>query len=154
MNDLAGEQFHHLRQHILHELIDLGIADAEHILIHAPVVSHLIGTARTTELRIRGERRQHVSGHVYLRYDGDMPCCGVRHNVAYLLLCIVAAIRCLVVKVGIRADDRTATLGTYGDQLRPFLDFDAPALIISEVPVKHVHIMQRQQVDELLDKIH
>ena len=96
---------------------------------------HLIRTARTSELRIRGEGRQHVAGHVYLRYDGDMSCSGIGHNVTYLFLRVIAAIRCLIVKVGIRADDRTATLGTYSDQLRPLFDLDAPTLIVGQMPV-------------------
>ena len=117
-------------------------------------MAHLIGTAGTAQLGIAGQRCQHVSRHVDLGNHGDVALLGIGHDVARLLLCVVAAVRRLVVQVGIGAHHGARSLRADGGELGIAFDLDAPALIVGQVPVKHVHVVQRQQVDEFLDEVH
>ena len=151
---LRGEDVHDFRQHVLHKLIYPFVAHAEHILIYSPVVANLIRASRTSQFRIAGQCCQHVSGHVYLRNNGDMAGLGIGHYFAGFLLSIVATVGDMVVDVGVGTDYRSATLRTYGNQLWPPLYLDAPSLVVGEVPVKHIHVMQSQQVDVLLYEFH
>ena len=105
VDDLGGEDVHNLRQHILDKLIDALIADAEYIFIDTPVVPHLIWSSRTAQFRIAGEGCEHVSRHVDLRDDGDVPFLGISDDVAGFLLSVIAAIGDAVVDVGVGADD-------------------------------------------------
>ena len=153
MDHLRGEDIHDLRQHILDKLIHLLVTHTEHILIHAPVVAHLIRTTRTSQFRITGEGCQHVSWHIDLWHHGDMTGSGIGHDLTSLSLRIITTIRCLVVDIRIGADDGTCALRTHRHKFRPFLDLDAPALIICEMPVEHIHIVHGQQVEELLHEL-
>ena len=77
----------------------------------------------------------------------------ILHNLSGFFLCIESAMRNTVVEVGVGAEDRTRALCSDGCQLRKSLDFDAPALIVCQMPVETVHIVKRQQVDILLHEI-
>ena len=153
MDHLGGENIHNLRQHILDELIDFRIAYTEHILIDTPIVPHLIGTACATQFRITRQSSQHVSGHIDLGDDGDMTLGSIADNLTGLSLGVETTVGDVVVKVGIGADDGARTLRTNLRKLRPFLNLDAPTLIVGEMPVENVHIMERQQVNELLHEV-
>ena len=51
------------------------------------------------------------------------------------------------------ADQRLLAPGADLGQPRIALDLDAPALIVGQVPVQGVELVQREQVDELLDEL-
>ena len=154
MDDLRGEDIHNLREHILHKLIDLRIAHTEHILIDTPIVSHLIGATRAAQLWIAGEGSKHVAWHINLRYYGNMACCSISHNLTCLSLCVIATIGNLIVNVAVGTDNGTRAMRAHLHQFRPFLDLDAPTLIVGNMPMEDVHVMQGQQVDELLHELH
>ena len=56
---------------------------------------------------------------------------------------------------GLPAECRIHRMG-YGHRDRnwPVLNFDAPALIVCQMPVEHIHIVHGQQVDVFLDESH
>ena len=51
-------------------------------------------------------------------------------------------------------DHRLGAPGADLGQARVAFDFDAPALVVGQVPVEDVQLVQRQQVDVALDKFH
>ena len=91
-----------------------------------------------------------MSWHIDLRHNGDMTGSNIGHNLTGLGLGIVATIRNLIVDIRVGTNDGTCALRTDSDELRPLLDFDAPALVVSEMPVEDIHIVHGQQVEELL----
>ena len=99
------------------------------------------------EFRIRRDRRLRMARHFDFRNDGDVALGGVFHDVANLILRVEAA-----VSRG-RSDHmrRRAPRADLGE-LRIFLDLDAPALVVGEMPVHHVEFVDRHVVDEFLDE--
>ena len=49
--------------------------------------------------------------------------------------------------------DRLGAVCAHGGEFRVFLDFDAPALVVGQVPVEAVDVVQREHVDEALHGI-
>ena len=64
-----------------------------------------------------------------------------------LFLGIEATVRFAVVFTGVTSDDCFCSLGTDFCQLRIFLDFQTPALVFGNMPVKTVHIVQSHHID-------
>ena len=95
-----------------------------------------------------------MAGHIDLWHYSDMTGCRIGHYIASLLLRVTAAVGDMIVEVGVSADDGATTLRANGREQRPLLHLDAPTLIIGKVPVEHIHIMQSQEVDELLDEFY
>ena len=150
---LGGEEVADLVEHVLDKLIGLGIAATEDVAVHAPVVAHLVGTAGAAQFGIGGKCCQHVAGHVYLGDDGDIAVGSILHDVAHLLLGIEATIAHVVVYIGVASHGGTAAPCAHLGQTGIFLDFDVPSLVFGEMPVEAVHVVQRQHINILLDKV-
>ena len=91
-----------------------------------------------------------MSGQVYFGNHGDVTLLRVFHNLFGLFLRIEAAVRGVVVfPASCFADDGAVAHGADFRQLRIFLYFDSPALVVRQVPVEGIHVVQRQQVDIL-----
>ena len=147
---LGGEDVHDLLQHVLAELIGLLIAKAQHLVAHAPHAPHLVGAARAAHVGIGSQGTEHVAGHVDLGDYGDVSLRGVAHDLTRLVLCVVASVGNTVIDSRVAPQHGHAALGAHLGQPRVFLDFDAPALVVGDVPVEGVHIMESHQVDILL----
>src|SRR5439155_15190820 len=106
---------------------------------------------------IRGDGCHGVTRHLDLGNDRDEARLRVRDRLAYIVLRVVAAMP-LAVERPLRAiargtaDDRLLAPRADGGQLRVLLDLDAPALVLGEVPVEGVHLVEREQIDVLLDE--
>ena len=46
--------------------------------------------------------------------------------------------------------DRLGAVCAHGGEFRVFLDFDAPALVVGQVPVEAIDVVQSEHVDEAL----
>ena len=132
------------------------VARAEHVLVDAPRPRDLERPARARELGVRGERGLGVAGHLDLGHHGHVPLGRVGDDVPHLLLRVEAAVTDAVESLrdgtvaAELADHRAGPPRTDLRQLGVPADLDAPALVVGEVPVEHVHLVERQRVDELL----
>ena len=153
MDDLRWEDVHNLREHTFYKIVNLRIAHAEHIFIHAPIVAHLIRAASATQLGIAGQSSQHMAGHIDLGHNGDVALGSISHYVASLLLGVESAVRNAIIQVGIGAQCGARTHGADGSEFGESLDLYSPSLVVGKMPVESVHIVHGQQVDVLLYEI-
>ena len=154
MDKFGWEDVRKLLQHVLAESINLLVAEAEHVQIDAPSVSHLVRTSRASELGIGGESSLHVSRHVNLGDDGDVSLACVLHDFASLILSVESAVFSLVVHHRVESDDGARTLRSNARKTRILLYLDSPSLIVGEMPVKDVHVMHSHEVKIFLDEVH
>src|SRR5665213_1360627 len=98
-----------------------------------------------------------MAGHFNFGNYIDVPVCCIFNYLAYLVLRIKAAVRRIVVllrsTVVVITDHRLRALTAYGSQTRIFFYFDAPALIVSQMPVEIIQLIVSHQVDGLLYKL-
>ena len=118
------------------------LAHAQDIVCHAPHAPHLIGSAGATKLGIGCQRTQHVPRHVNLGDDSDIALGSISHDVAYFLLGVETAVADAVIHGRIVAQRGTVTPTTNLGQSGVFLDFNAPALVIGQMPMQLVHAVQ------------
>ena len=154
MDKFGWENVREFFQHVLAESINLLVAEAEHVQIDAPSVSHLVRTARTSELGIGGESSLHVSWHVNLGDDGDVSLACVLHYFASLILSVESAVFSLVVHHRVESHDGARTLRSYARKTRILLYLDSPSLVVGEMPVKDVHVVHSHEVEIFLDEVH
>ena len=78
--------------------------------------------------------------------------CSIGNNLTSVLLGVTTTIGDMIIKIGVSTDDGATSLRANSREFRPLLHLDAPTLIVGQVPMEHIHIMQCQQIDELLDE--
>ena len=74
---------------------------------------------------------------------------GIGDHLADLLLRIEAAVRFAIILLPSFGNERFLAPAANFSQLGIFLDFDAPALVLGEMPMEGVEFVKAQQVDEL-----
>src|SRR5690606_25604918 len=95
-----------------------------------------------TELRVGGQGRLRVAGHVDLRHDRHAAPLGVAHDRGVLAPAEPATLA--PVDLGSAAD---------GGQFRPLADRDPPALVVGQVQVQIVDLVPGDPVDVPLDGV-
>ena len=141
------EEFHDFRQHTLEELECLFVACAQHIFGNAPAFPYLVRAARASEFRIRGEGRQHVSRKVYLGNHLDSAVGGIGYDFANLILREIASIGNMVAGIPVLANHSAVAPAAHLNQTRVFFDFNAPPLIIGQMPVESVQFVHGHDVE-------
>ena len=164
-----GEELEHFVPHVATE--------PEHaVLSRAEWGSEDLSPADLLEARqsvVVADGSQHVPGHVDFGHSLDASLAGISNDFADVVLRIVAAVERIAVLyallgigqehvVGILSDgtaqtDRVlivvgAPCSALGEQ-RIFLDFNAPSLVVGEVPVEAVELIERHEVDDFLDLV-
>ena len=127
--DFRWEDVDDFREHILAKLVYLLVAEAEDVVIYAPVLAHLIRTARATQFWIAGECRLLVSGHIYFRYDGHMTLACIFHHFLCLLLSVVAAVRLSVIDLRVMTKSGLGAHAALGREFGIFLYLYSPPLV-------------------------
>ena len=150
---LRREQVDDFVQHIADELHSAVVAHAKHLVAYAPLRPHVVRTARAAQMRIGSQCGAHVSRHINFGNHLDVALGSVANHVAHLLLGVESAVRHAVPFARIATDDGLCAHRTHLGEARIFLDFDAPTLVVGQVPVEGVHIVQCQHIDELLHLI-
>ena len=153
MDVLAGEKLHYLAENSVDELVGGVIAGAQHIIAHAPYLPHVIRTAGAAEVGIGGKGSEHVTGKVYFGDNGYVTVGGVGYDVTSLVLGVETAIRYAVVHPGVVTYHSAFALWAYFGEFGKALDFNAPALVVGQVPVKGVDVVKREHVDEALHRV-
>mmetsp|Transcript_60632 Transcript_60632/g.179779 ORF Transcript_60632/g.179779 Transcript_60632/m.179779 type:complete len:341 (-) Transcript_60632:395-1417(-) len=154
VNIFAWEQAHDLRQNVPEEIKGPFVPGAERLLRDAPLLLRGVrSTPRTaSQVRVRGQRRLGVPGHVDLGDDVNVPPRGVRHDFPHVVLRVVSAVTPPVVSariVMVVALHRLVPPGAHFGQSGVLFYFDPPPLILGEVPMERVHLVHRDQVDEI-----
>ena len=150
MDVLGREDVHHLGQDILQEGEGFLLAHAEDISGDAPAGPDLVRAAGAAQLRIGGEGRDHVAGKIDLGDDDDVAVGRVGHDLAHLILGIETAVADAVVGVEVLADAGAVAPRADFREFRIFLDLDAPALVLGQVPVQPVDLIGGGNVDVAL----
>ena len=90
--------------------------------------------------------------------NGDIAVLSVFYNFLYLLLSIVSAIRFAVELMGFifeqMSDKRFFTHRTYLSKARVFFYFNAPTLVVGEMPMEFIEVVQSEYINILLDEIY
>ena len=142
MDELRGEHVAQLAIDGLQEREHLGIAGTEHIIADAPHLPYLVGTARTAQMGIDVESSLHVAWEVNLGDDVDITFGSVAHNLATVVLSVVAAIGLTVEDAAVATDDGLLSYATLWCQVGQGFHLEAPALVVGEMPVELVAAMQ------------
>ena len=103
------------------------------------------------ELGVGCQHGHAVAGDVDFGHHGHMTLGGIVDDVLHLLLGVVGLVGHVVIHTGKETLDFASAVGAPGRELGVALELDAPALVVGEVPVKHVHLVQCQPVDVFLD---
>ena len=154
VDERAREQLQDLVQHLLQEREGGVPPGAQHVALDAPGGGHLVAGAGAAQFRVAGQRRLCVAGHLDLRHHRHAAFGGVGHHPAHLRLGVVAGAGGAV---GARAVVRQGSGGAPRTDLgepRAGADLDPPALVVGQMPVQRVVLVQRHQVDQLLDERH
>ena len=151
MDVLRGEDVHHLFQHVLEEVVCSDAARAE--------VHLLVGFVRAREFGVGGEHLSRVSRHLYFWHDGDATLSSVAHEVAQLVLSVVAAVSASFALVHILASELAPLLPCLSfaprselGEARVALNLDAPSGSVGEVKMESVELVLRHDVDLLLEE--
>ena len=144
----AGEELNHLAEHVKDKFQRIIVSGAEYIVIDALLRTDLEGLALAGELGIGGEHGERVAGHIELGDNFNIVVVSICDYFADLILCEISGIfLCEVVLAEIRA----AAAGADCDELGVAVNFNAPALVVGQMPVHGVHFDECGGVDELFD---
>ena len=141
-------------EHILDEGVHLLVPCTENVGIDTPILARLVRTACAAQLGIRSQGCHHVAGHVDLGHNRDVSLGGIFHDVANLIVGVVAAVGRAVLNLRVMSEHGLRALRAHLRQLRIAGHAEAPALIVGDVPVETVHVVKRDEVDIFFDKLH
>ena len=152
-----GEDVGQLVEHVLGKLDGAGVGHVEHVGEDAAVELDFMAPFRpAAELGITGHGGAGMAGELYFGYHLDVALLGVGHELARLVLGIevgaVRLIREVAPVYGVHVPRAGAHAADF-DELRVFLDFDAPALVVGQVPVEAVHLVVRHDVEHALELV-
>ncbi len=152
----GGKERADLIQHVFVEADRVVVAGAEDVVLHAPRAARHARQvlARAREFGIRRQRRAVMARQFDLGNDGDVAGLRVREHLADLVLrvevrTVLDVVEFLLGLVAAVVARRFRAHGSVADELGVLLDFDAPALVLGEVPVEHVQLVLGHQVDDL-----
>ena len=152
---LAREERQNFVQHAFKKGEHRVVAGAVDVVKHAPSSGYRLLDAGTAQLRIGREGSPGMARELNFGNHRDVARSRVGHDFAYLVLGVESAIaRAVEALIAIRADLRGIAPGPDLGESRVALDFDAPALVLSEVPVKAIHFVFGHQVEVAFDEVH
>mmetsp|Transcript_21875 Transcript_21875/g.60812 ORF Transcript_21875/g.60812 Transcript_21875/m.60812 type:complete len:345 (+) Transcript_21875:690-1724(+) len=153
-----GKEFHHFGQHVFQKTKRGFISSAVNVVGYGPDLSHVVVQVGPTAKF--GVRRQHglrMAGHFNFGNDIHVPFPGKLHHLPNVVLRIVSPVRCPIVRGTIlfpvvMSHQRLIPPRRNGLQLGILGNFQPPPLIVRQVPVKGIHLVQGQGVDEFEHK--
>ena len=152
---LAREERQNFVQHAFKKDEHRVVAGAIDVVKHAPSGGYRLLDAGAAQLRIGREGRPGMAGELNFGNHRDVARRRVGHDFAYLVLGVESAVaRTVEALIAIRADLRGIAPGSDVGKARVALDFDAPALVLGEVPVKAIHFVFGHQVEVALHEFH
>ena len=154
MDILRREELCHLGKHILQECHSVLLSCAKHIVSYTPHPPYIVWSSCASKFRICSKSSEHMSWKVNLRNNGNSLGCSIFHHLGDLLLSVPEAFSIrLAIELSAPIDMSHESLLTDGSdlcELRIFLDFHAPSLVVCEMPMKRIHFMDLHQIKNLL----
>ena len=141
----GGKEGCHLVNDIAQEVEHSFLARTHHRFFYAPDDARRGSFPFAREFGQCGNGGQFVSRHFEFGHDFHRVLSGIGHDFAHLFLGVVAAMACTVGFCAPRSD---------GSELGILLDFDAPALVVGQVPVQAVDFVGRKEVYLALYLLH
>ena len=155
MDELRGEYIAKFAQHFLEEYESLRVAAAKHVTTDSPIGFHRVGTALASKIGEHVKGSHHVAGQIDFRDDIDVSLSSIAHNLATIVLGIVASVALTVVDTHVsRSDNRLLTHTSIHCQSREPLYLEAPSLVVGQVPMELVAAVQRHHVEILFDEVY
>ena len=145
MEIFAREEGHHLIDNIFQEVEHFLLTRTHHDVFNTPNDTRRPRLAFARQLRIGGDGSHLVSRNLQFGDNRNEVIGSILHHLFDFLLRVEALVLRAFALDACRAD-----LG----QLRVLLDFDTPALVVSQMPVQAVDFEQRQNVDVSLHILH
>ena len=141
------EEFEEFGEHILQETEGCGGGSIE-ILMYAPFGFHLVvAVGETAEFGICRDSGGAVPGDLHLRDYSDASLAGIFHDLADIILGIESPMRNAIAYSAVPGGFLAP--GTYFGKSGVLVDLDSPALVLCEMPMEHVLLIHRHQVDKL-----
>ena len=148
MHELRREEFENFVQHVLQETESLlpGTVDLPE---NTPCGRQFIVRFQSArEFGVAGDSRPRMPGHLDLGNHRNEAVGGIADNLANFILRVKSAVRLAVEEFRSKgADHRLLADRTLFGEQRIALDLDAPALILSQVPMETVDFVDGHQVD-------
>ena len=149
---LTREEVHDFGEDVFGKLHGGGVGDVDDIVRNASLAPHLVAARGIAAIfGIGSHCGRAVARHVDFWHDGDVALLGIGHHVANFVLRVevravglVNPILLGLIEIGEEAIGGDAA---HGGELRIFLDFHTPALVVGEVPVEGVHLIVRHDVE-------
>ena len=158
MNLLVGKDLNDFIKHILGKANGTRIGHIEHIREDTTIDLYIVrAIGPTTELRVCRYGSTSMTRELHLGHNLDVALTGICNQFTSLILCIevrpisLFGIITSILKV---THVRVIAHTTHRGELRIFLDLDAPALVISEMPVEAVHLIIGHDVNHTLQLVH
>ncbi len=98
-----------------------------------------------------------MTRHINFWNDRDAPITRIPYDLLHFILSIEAAVFHIIgsrPRIKGKSQDRSRTRRTQSSQIRKLFDFDPPPRVVTQVPVKIVELVQRQQIDISLHICH
>ena len=166
MNIFGWKQGQYFIHHILQKCKSIFLPCTKYIIKHSPCLLHLFANTvatpftllgkifyswfagKATQFRIGCNSRRSMAGHFYFRNNIDVSVCRILYYFFYLLLCVEAAVfYSIITSAGVAANDSAVSPSTHRSKFGIFFYFNAPALVVSKVPVKSIEFMQSQVIN-------
>src|SRR5258707_12836520 len=135
MEIMIGEEFAHLTDKLVEELVSLLVGEIHRGIENAPLALDGVRPGPARKLRVANKPRCAVARHIELGYDANPAVARIRDQFADFILRIVQPVR------------------TQGVQLRKFFALGAESLILRKVPVEDVHLHRFEAVEIALEDI-
>ena len=128
----AGEELHHLVDHVVEETEHQFAPGTHHDVFHAPDAAHRGGLLLAGEFGIGGNGGQFVAGDFQFGHNLHMVLFGKCHHVADFLLRVKSFLHRAVF---------VHAAAAYFREARIFFDFNAPALVVCQMPVQTIYLI-------------
>src|SRR5258708_20315058 len=135
MEIMIGEEFAHLTDKLVEELVSLLVGESHRGIENAALALDGGRPGAAGKLRVANKRRCAVARHIELGYDANPAVARIRDQFADFILRVVQPVR------------------TQGVQLRKFFALGAESLILRKVPVEDVHLHRFEAVEIALEDI-
>src|SRR5260221_11550844 len=135
MEIMIGEEFAHLTDKLVEELVSLLVGEIHRGIENAPLALDGVRPGLARKLRVAKKTRFCVARHIELGYDANPAVARIRDQFADFILRVVEPVR------------------TQGVQLRKFFALGAESLILRKVPVEDVHLHRFEAVEIALEDI-
>ena len=155
MNHLARKKCHHLIENVIQDAVNVLVGGIVARVMLAEAGRHFDGFGLSSQLRVRSDRGGRVPRHFDFRHDLNMQLSRVGDDLFDLFLRIKPFMRHTRELFTIpSAHLRILPLGTDLSELRVFFNFNPPALVIRQVPVKDIHFEQCHLIQQGLHHVH